>query len=93
MCSNVCCNISYICAASDINECDLSTHNCSNNAECYNTNGSFVCNCSDGFSGNGVICEGMQTIKFFLVYLGTIERTFEESIVGRVYIWSHWVSL
>ena len=67
MCSNVCYNISYICVVSDINECDLSTHNCSNNGECYNTNGSFVCNCSDGFSGNGVICEGMQTIDFFVV--------------------------
>ena len=53
--------ISYICAVSDINECDLNTHNCSINAECFNTNGSFVCNCSDGFSGNGVICKGMQT--------------------------------
>ena len=56
---------SYICAVSDINECDLNTHNCSNHANCFNTNGSFVCNCSDGFSGNGVICEGMPTIIFF----------------------------
>ena len=68
MFSTVCFNISYICIVSDINECDLNTHNCSNNTECYNTNGSFVCNCSDGFSGNGVICEGKQTVNFFWVY-------------------------
>ena len=62
--SNVCYIISFVCAVSDINECDLNTHNCSNNAECFNTNGSFVCNCSVGFSGNGVLCEGMKTTKF-----------------------------
>ena len=56
--------VSYICVVSDINECDLNTHNCSNNAQCFNTNESFVCNCNDGFSGNGVICEGMLTINF-----------------------------
>ena len=60
--------ILYICAVLDINECDLNTHNCSNNAQCLNTNGSFACNCSVGFSGNGVICEGKQTINFFWVY-------------------------
>ena len=46
-----------------MNECDLNAHDCNNNAECFNTNGSFVCNCGDGFSGNGVLCEGMQTTK------------------------------
>ena len=50
-----------------INECDLNTHNCNNNAKCFNANGLFVCNCSDGFSGNGIICEGIQTINFFWV--------------------------
>ena len=63
--------MSYICAVSDINECDVNTHNCSNNAECFNTNGSFVCNCSDGFSGNGIICEGMQTILLYSLGLIT----------------------
>ena len=62
---NVCYIISCVCAVSDINECDLNTHNCSNNADCLNTNGSFVCNCSSGFSGNGVICEGIQNINFW----------------------------
>ena len=54
------------CVVSDINECDLNIHNCSNNAHCFNTHGSFVCNCSGGFSGNGVICEGirMLTVNF-----------------------------
>ena len=71
----MCCYIiSCVCAVSDVNECDANTHNCNNNADCFNTNGSFVCNCSDGFSGNGVFCEGMQTI----IFLGQITNRGEK---------------
>ena len=44
----------------DVNECDLGTHNCHDNATCTNTVGSFNCTCKDGFSGDGRHCAGMS---------------------------------
>ena len=40
---------------SDIDECSLEVHDCHANAMCLNTNGSFNCNCSRGFQGDGVL--------------------------------------
>ena len=45
---------------SDIDEC-VSTgelNNCSSNGTCYNTPGGFNCVCNQGYTGNGVICNG-----------------------------------
>ncbi|CAH3153633.1 unnamed protein product, partial [Porites evermanni] len=39
-------------------ECQISSHNCSNNAICINTKGSFNCSCKPGYSGNGHDCSG-----------------------------------
>ena len=44
----------------DIDECMLGTHNCHNNATCFNTNGSFTCSCHIGYSGNGMNCDGKR---------------------------------
>lgn len=50
---------------SDINECLIGTHNCHDVAECSNTNGSFYCNCTPGFIGNGTYCQGIRYIATF----------------------------
>ena len=59
---------------SDINECASGTHNCSVDAECINTNGSHICECKPGHTGNGRNCTGeiwrltlILVIKFYLV--------------------------
>ena len=39
------------CASSDTNECDL-------NALCTNIEGSYVCRCLNGFTGDGRNCSG-----------------------------------
>ena len=40
----------------DINECLLWTTKCSSNAQCINTQGSYNCNCHDGYEGDGEKC-------------------------------------
>ena len=43
----------------DINECNNGEdNNCHENAICTNTNGSFTCQCQNGYTGNGTICNG-----------------------------------
>ena len=42
----------------DINECDLDLDNCDENAACTDIDGSFTCECNDGFAGNGTVCQG-----------------------------------
>ena len=40
----------------DINEC--LTNPCGSNASCTDNEGSFVCKCGVGYSGNGFVCSG-----------------------------------
>ena len=39
-----------------MDECRTSVNDCSENANCSNTEGSYDCACHDGFIGNGIIC-------------------------------------
>ena len=52
------CYTLYVFCVVDINECDLDLDNCDENAACTDTDGSFTCECKDGFSGNGTVCQG-----------------------------------
>ncbi|CAH1794916.1 unnamed protein product, partial [Owenia fusiformis] len=40
----------------DIDECKPEVQQCSLNAECSNTIGSFTCNCNPGYDGDGIDC-------------------------------------
>lgn len=43
----------------DINECANKEDNeCSDDADCTDTDGSYQCACKEGFSGNGIDCKG-----------------------------------
>ena len=42
----------------DVDECGNGNHDCDMKANCMNTNGSFVCVCNSGWSGDGVVCKG-----------------------------------
>jgi len=47
----------HIFILTDINECeDDELNNCSENANCTNTEGSFTCSCNPGYIGDGVNC-------------------------------------
>ena len=40
----------------DIDECTEGLHNCSENAECHDVEGSYNCICNRGFRGDGTSC-------------------------------------
>ena len=42
----------------DIDECKGSNNVCDENANCFNTVGSYNCTCKDGFTGDGHSCSG-----------------------------------
>lgn len=42
----------------DLDECSNGTHQCSVNAQCVNTPGSYRCACAEGFTGDGFTCSG-----------------------------------
>lgn len=47
----------------DVNECEQNaslSHNCSARALCHNTNGSYTCQCQDGYQGDGFVCEDVD---------------------------------
>ena len=56
---------------SDIDECEGEVHNCSSNAVCNNTKGSYNCTCKPGYEGDGDNCTGNFFHNF--VILHTIE--------------------
>ena len=44
--------------STDVDECVNGNNNCDENTDCINTEGSYICMCSSGFSGNGTSCNG-----------------------------------
>ena len=42
----------------DQDECLTDRGGCSEKAACFNTDGSYYCQCSDGYFGDGTTCEG-----------------------------------
>ncbi len=57
---------------SDIIDCDEDPP-CHVNATCNDIPGSYECNCSQGFTGNGTNCDGMDA---FLIYQFFIDLFF-----------------
>ena len=40
----------------DVDECTLFPNICGANADCHNTDGSYICNCKGGYTGDGKTC-------------------------------------
>lgn len=52
----------------DKDECEEGTHDCSANADCVNTEGSYSCKCLPGFTGDGKQCTGWYYFSLVLLF-------------------------
>jgi len=52
-----------VCECVDIDECERGLARCHYNADCINQPGSYVCVCEPGFTGDGVVCDGLYTLQ------------------------------
>ena len=50
----------------DINECEIQTDDCHENANCNDTDGSFDCTCLEGYEGDGVIHCASMTNRYII---------------------------
>ena len=50
--------ISNISICPDIDECSVFSSICDINAICWNSEGSYLCSCKEGFAGDGKLCKG-----------------------------------
>ena len=58
-------NVGCHCFVEDTDECSSGSHDCSADAYCNNTVGSFICTCKAGFLGDGKKCKSKKAIYFF----------------------------
>ena len=58
----------YAYSALDIDECAINAHNCDENANCTDTDGSFECTCVSGYMGNGILCQSKNFIDTCMYY-------------------------
>ena len=62
----------------DLHECNLVTHDCHDNATCNNTDGSYVCECDVGYTGDGFNCTGKKL--HFKCSIGELYRTLSKKL-------------
>lgn len=48
----------FIILPTDIDECEVSVTVCPPTSKCINTEGGYVCRCSEGYRGDGIHCLG-----------------------------------
>ena len=51
----------------DIDECAMELDGCSDYAACFDTEGSYICFCNDGYTGDGTECTGVCLQLYYLL--------------------------
>ena len=62
---------------SDLDECQLETDGCHDNATCADTDGSYTCTCDIGYTGDGFTCEGkflFESRRVLKVYINHFDN-------------------
>ena len=52
---------------SDVNECQIGMHNCKSSEHqiCVNTDGSYICECGQGYNNVSGVCEGTSLVTYY----------------------------
>ena len=53
----------YCSCNSDVDECEMKTHQCSRNAQCFNDFKGYTCKCNSGYDGDGHTCTAIDECK------------------------------
>ena len=64
-------HIYFTCFSLDIDECETSNP-CDKNADCVDTDSSFICTCRLGFTGNGTTCTGTHFHSFVFSFINIV---------------------
>lgn len=76
----------YLNFVSDIDECARNITLCDPNAFCFNTDGSFSCECVEPFwTGDGIVCSGRNDVHFTSVSFSNIPIGWSTYIYYFVY--------
>ena len=68
----------------DVDECSSSeTNECDPNALCTNMEGSYVCRCKKGFTGNGWTCTGKYIHKRSVNFTNLYQFSFEGGALAK----------
>ena len=62
----------------DVDECSAGTDNCAAEATCTNTDGSYICTCNTGYTGDGVTCTSkIQSKDVIIVHTSLVHSKCE----------------
>ena len=70
----------------DINECESNIESCLANATCTNTEGSFICSCDPGYTGDGVNCTSRSLLVTIIIYKKHCMHTFKVASYFALYL-------